>query len=417
MSDVIFGNLTSYALNAAWLTAVLGAAVWCIARCFRRAGLELQHKLWVTALFLAIILPATPLLPLFFSPSAKLDSGTISGNVPTDFLSGDPAGRGSDLILPTLMVHVISALYLGSLLFFVLRLGWMIHSAAALLRRARPVFSSGSTEFNSTALWNQATETFSTPNAVLMRSTDITAPVTAGFRRQVLLLPDTFMENHSQAEFLTAVGHECAHIQRRDFGKNVFYEIASLFTAFHPATWFIKSQIAQTREMICDQLAADRLQDRQSYAQSLLKLAGKVPQAEPHTVPVMGIFDTNILERRIMNLTTSLPTASKARRYGSGLIAALLLLGFAGGAGLLAKSVVTQNSTLVKFLGERLGRVDLSCTFYGYTNKVWGGSAGTCWIDMKKKKSYICYRNDHPEQNQSQIGCEWKVQRAQAAGK
>ena len=250
-----------------------------------------------------------------------------------------------------------------------------------------------------------------------MRSTEILTPVTAGFRRQVLLLPDTFMENHSQAEFLTAVGHECAHIQRHDFGKNVFYEIASLFTTFHPVTWFIKSQIAQTREMICDQMAAERLLDRRSYAQSLLQLAAKVPQAEPHSVPVMGMFDTNILERRIMTLTTSQPTASKARRYGSGLIAALLLLAFAGGAGLLAQSVTTQNSALVKFLGERLGRVDLSCTFYGYTNKVWGGSAGTCWLDMKDKKAYICYRNDHPEQNQSQTGCEWKVQRAQAAGK
>ena len=149
MSETIFGNLTSYALNAAWLTPVLGAAVWCLARCFQRTGLELQHKLWVAALFLAILLPVTPLLPPFFAPSAKPDSESISGNVvPADVLSGDPAGTGSGLVLPTLVVHIISALYLASLLFFVLRLGWVIHSAAALLRRARPVFTSTSTEFD-----------------------------------------------------------------------------------------------------------------------------------------------------------------------------------------------------------------------------------------------------------------------------
>ena len=71
-------------------------------------------------------------------------------------------------------------------------------------------------------------------SAALLRSPDLPGPVTVGLWRPVLLLPATFIENHSRTEFLAAVAHECAHIKRNDFGKNVFYEIVGLFTDFIP---------------------------------------------------------------------------------------------------------------------------------------------------------------------------------------
>lgn len=46
------------------------------------------------------------------------------------------------------------------------------------------------------------------------------------------------MENHSRNEIEAAITHECAHIQRDDFRKNLFYEIAGLFTLFLPLTCF-----------------------------------------------------------------------------------------------------------------------------------------------------------------------------------
>jgi beta-lactamase regulating signal transducer with metallopeptidase domain len=52
------------------------------------------------------------------------------------------------------------------------------------------------------------------------------------------LLPAGFMENHSRNEIEAAITHECAHIQRDDFRKNLFYEIAGLFTLFLPLTCF-----------------------------------------------------------------------------------------------------------------------------------------------------------------------------------
>jgi beta-lactamase regulating signal transducer with metallopeptidase domain len=94
-----------------------------------------------------------------------------------------------------------------------------------------------------------------------------------------------------------------AHMKRRDFQKNICYEVAILLLAFHPALWFLKSQIAQTREMICDNMATEKLIDSRSYTHSLLRLATMIAtSSRVSTTHAIGIFDANILEKRIMTI-------------------------------------------------------------------------------------------------------------------
>ena len=219
----------------------------------------------------------------------------------------------------------------------------------------------------------------------------------------VLVLPATFMEDYSPTEFLAAVAHECAHIKRDDFRKNLFYEIVGLFTVFHPLTWFIKSQIAQTREMICDRMAAEQLPDRRAYALSLLQLAGKMRAATSEVSHAIGMFDTRILERRIMTLTTSIPRLSRIQRCLWTVAAILLLSVCAGGIGLMTRTVAAQTAS------PSAQAPNLDCTYYD-ENSV--GHAGTCGYDKKDKKKYLCYLNSDPAQSQTQIGCEWKLRRA-----
>ena len=239
---------------------------------------------------------------------------------------------------------------------------------------------------------------FYVQTASMLHSGDVPGPVAAGFRRPVLLLPANFIEEHSQTEFLAAVGHECAHMSRHDFRKNLFYEVVGLLTVFHPVTWFIKSQIAQTREMICDRMAAERLLGRRAYGQSLLQLATKMPPAASsgmfHT---MGMFDTNTLERRIMTLMTSLPRVSRIRHYLLGLTAMVLLSICAGVSGSFTQSVAAQTS---KPAAKKQGSKDLTCTYYDDKNT---GSPGTCGYDKQDKTKYRC---DHADaaKSQTQIG-------------
>ncbi len=404
--------LTSYVVNAVWQVAVLASAGWCLSRWVKPAGPELQHRIWVATLILATFVPATPMIQSYFAPQAL--TGQVSTPFPT--VVARLSGRhipltGSDIIFQPAALYLVSGLYIAALLFCFLRLCWVLHRTAALVRHG----DAASTEPDYAALWHTSKERFSVQSAALLRSLDVPGPVTAGLWRPVLLLPSTFMENHSRTEFLAAVAHECAHMKRDDFRKNVFYEIISLFTVFHPATWFIKSQIAQTREMVCDRMAAEQLPDRRTYALSLLQLAGKMRAATSVVSHAMGMSDTRILERRIMTLTTSMPRLSRVQRYLWAVTAILLLSICAGGIGLMTRTVAAQtagpSAQAPPPAGEKQEAApDLDCTYYDVKTV---GHAGTCGYDRNDKKKYLCYLNSDPAQSQTQIGCEWKLRRAE----
>src|SRR6185437_5787070 len=107
---------------------------------------------------------------------------------------------------------------------------------------------------------------------------------------------------------------------------NLFYEAASLLIAFHPVTWMLKSHIAQTREMVCDGMATERLIDSRSYTQALLRLATMVAMtSRVSTSHAIGIFDANILEKRIMMMNLKKPHLSSALKYGLVIPATLFL--------------------------------------------------------------------------------------------
>jgi len=108
--------------------------------------------------------------------------------------------------------------------------------------------------------------------------------------------------DHNDLDALFA--HEFAHMRRRDFAKNLLYELLSLPIAWHPLLWLTRSRLAESREMVCDAMAAKAVAGREGYARSLLRLATLLVDGTPaRTLHAIGIFDANIFERRIMNLT------------------------------------------------------------------------------------------------------------------
>jgi beta-lactamase regulating signal transducer with metallopeptidase domain len=406
-------SLTAYIVNAVWQISLIGAVGWGLSRWLKRAGPELQHQVWVAVLLLSTLAPATPIFQRYFAHQASTGEGI--GFAP--LMPGAVGGRtisltGSHIVLHPTAIYLVCGLYVAALLFFLIRLGWALHGTAALIRNAGP----SSMDADYAAMWNRSKEKFFVRTAALVRSPELPGPVTAGFWRPVLLLPASFIEQHSRTEFLAAIGHECAHIQRDDFRKNVFYEVVALLTAFHPMTWFIKSQIAQTREMVCDRMAAEGLLDRRTYGESLLQLATKMPQAGLSAVfNTIGMFDTHILERRIMTLMTSAPRVSRIGRYSLGAIAMVLLAICAGVGGSFTQPVSAQTSALTAqtdSAGKKAdASKDLSCTYYDKAI----GSPGTCGYDQQDKTKYRCYSNQYPAKSQTQIGCEWKVKRAEGA--
>ena len=129
------------------------------------------------------------------------------------------------------------------------------------------------------------------------------------------------------AELHTVIAHEFAHIHRKDFLKNLLYQLLSLPVSYHPLLWLTRARIMESREMVCDQMAA-AMTGRDEYAQSLLRLASLLVTGQLHTTPhAIGIFDANVFERRLMNLTENPKNIQGAARVAA--MAACAALGLA----------------------------------------------------------------------------------------
>jgi TonB family protein len=69
---------------------------------------------------------------------------------------------------------------------------------------------------------------------------------------------------------------------------------------YHPCAWLLLKAVAESRETVCDAMAADALDGRRSYARSLLRLAMAIPAGlRGHAAAGIGIFEANSLERRM----------------------------------------------------------------------------------------------------------------------
>jgi TonB family protein len=66
----------------------------------------------------------------------------------------------------------------------------------------------------------------------------------------------------------------------------------------------MKRRISAARERACDEMATEKLIERASYARALVGIAGMMPNPRPLSQPdySLGIFDADILEKRIMKL-------------------------------------------------------------------------------------------------------------------
>jgi TonB family protein len=298
--------LLTYALNALWQVPLLFAAAWLASRTARRAGPAFQHALWTTALFAEILLPALSATPADLLQSAQTWLASLRHAVPaigpTVTITMGEAHAATGFQIPPILLAAAAILYLAALAFFATRLAIGLHKTSSLRRRAQPLTLTGYAHQS----YNRCANLFAVPHAQVATSPEIASPITLGIRRPTLLLPaqlDTLLDEDLDA----AIAHEFAHIRRRDFAKNLFYEILSLPIAFHPILWLTRRRMSETRELVCDAMAANAVAGPQRYARSLLRLATQFAQSTNAPTPhAIGIFDANPFknfERRVMNLT------------------------------------------------------------------------------------------------------------------
>jgi TonB family protein len=346
--------IASYLVNSVWEVTLVAGAGWLVSRMLIKLGPWVEHVIWVSTLGLAVLMPALPLLrwllALLYIPHKIIEHPSIAFVADQ---SGAPNPE-SVYVLPAIVVLPLLSLYLSSLLYFAGRLAWSLHCTAILLREARSVSLTPQQD----EIWRYCKRSFSLETARILSSRGISGPVTLGLRKPVLLMPVEFSAGCTSQDLFAALAHECAHIKRRDFQKNLFYEVTTLILAFHPIIWILKSYIAQTREMICDDMATERLIDSRSYSQSLLRLASMIAvTSRVSTSNAIGIFDANILEKRIMMMNIKKQRLNPALKYILIIPATLFLLSVAVGGAAMAVVIEPQSPSQVADQAKPYGHI------------------------------------------------------------
>ncbi|HTF61691.1 MAG TPA: M56 family metallopeptidase [Edaphobacter sp.] len=292
-----------YLINSFWQVPLVFVAGWMVGRLLRPAGLPTKHRVWISVLVLETTLPACSFHPgdlyrSFISLLGEIRTPTKDG-IRVDIGTGSLDAKNL-LHLPKELLTLLLVLYGLCLLYFVGRLIWGLWRTTMLRQQSVPqLLTDGIAES-----WNQLASLVTEATPELAVSTEISGPVTLGLKRPLLLVPPGFLEKAGVADLDALFAHEFAHIRRHDFAKNLFYELISLPVTYHPLVWLTRSRLAETREMLCDAMAAETLSGSDSYARSLLRLAAMLTSRMSDTTShAIGIFDANSFERRIMNLT------------------------------------------------------------------------------------------------------------------
>ena len=215
------------------------------------------------------------------------------GDAHVSVVMGPPTGI-EGLRFPGFLLSVAMFAYVAVSLYFVVRFVWRARKLAVLRREAVEVPLAGSAAY----AWSRCAQGFGVHNVSIAASSRVFGPVTLGLTRKLVLLPAAMVGNLSDSDFETVIAHEFAHMRRNDFMKNLLYELVSLPIAYHPLLWLTQERITESREMVCDEMAAE-ISGRNEYARSLLRLASLLVHGAPVRLPhAIGIFDAHTFERR-----------------------------------------------------------------------------------------------------------------------
>ena len=326
-----------FLINAAWQIAAVAIGASICARLLQNVTARYRHPLWIGSLVLSFALPIWGSFNFDFQRNASLQDGArhagavqprdvFTSTTETSPSTSDPspsvtiaggADSGTvrlDSLLQTRRQPVTAspslalALAIAYALFLLYRLVWLCGAwlQAQSFRRSAYHLELP-TKLTEVALRCQ--EAFGLKRVPLLFSPEATTPATVGAWNPVIILPESFREA-SEETLASILGHEMAHIARRDFAFNLVYEFLRLPISFHPFANFMKRRIDRTRELACDEMVTRGLLAPEAYARSLVRVACAL-QRPASPAFTLGVFDADILEERIMKLTKT------TRRFGS----------------------------------------------------------------------------------------------------
>jgi beta-lactamase regulating signal transducer with metallopeptidase domain len=111
----------------------------------------------------------------------------------------------------------------------------------------------------------------STPKIYL--TDDTCTAMAIGIFKPIVLIPSSWLLNMPAESLEAIIAHEIAHIKRWDLWFILIQRFMEIVLFFHPAVWWLSSELREQREMCCDDLAVLYTGSKLKYAETLEKVA------------------------------------------------------------------------------------------------------------------------------------------------
>jgi TonB family protein len=329
----------------AWKATLILVAAFGAAFLLRRASASLRHLLWSAAVVCIVLLPLVSLaLPSWrLAQPAALAAGTAAvrplserfGSVViaaalTPAAAAEAAvrpSRGGVSHLKSLEAPGIAAVLIGvwalGFCLMAARLGSGVRRVREMARGAQQTQAS-----DWSPLWAQLTARLALRRPVaLLRSTRVTIPMTAGFRRPVILLPKDADEWPAERRWVV-LAHELLHVQRADYCLWMLARLACALYWFHPLVWLAAARLRQEAEQACDDGVLRLGAAAPAYAEHLVSLARGWSLGRTAELSAMAMAQPSHLESRVRALLDPARNRREVSRRGRcwiALAAALVL--------------------------------------------------------------------------------------------
>lgn len=308
-----------YCLNTLWQIPLLYTAAFLSDKFLRRSSVALRHRLWIGTFFLCLGLPlvsATGYLRALLE-HALLHTRQVSQSVSEAIVAGanrvQPVTPGEHSLFGSPnAANIMLTLWAVWILYRTFQIAW------AYQRIARIVSAARSSE-RTVCLGDFLRRVNGRAIDVLV-SEEVGVPATAGLWRPVVLLPKVIAGSPLSHDLDAVLAHESAHITRQDFVCNLIFEVLAIPMAYNPAMRRLLGRISETRELICDRMAAEHTGGTTRYAQSLVRISEMLLQPIASTDPALGLFDGQTLENRVMSLLDLTPRSTRRWTAAMGLL-------------------------------------------------------------------------------------------------
>ena len=308
--------ILNFVLNSVWQVTAIFVVAAVAAWLLRNGPARYRHVLWVIALVACLVVPlltATRVVPEWISSFQVVASSSkpvkvesVSTVVTHSSSESESAvdhvsGRRSTTVTTTPRSVLLLALGYGVFVFVrALRLVRFWRRKEKLRRSASETGVTPQIE----AAAQHCRNLLTVADVPVKLSARARVPYTIGTLRPLIVLPEAFSSYVDESKLLSVIGHETAHVARRDFLTNLLCELVAVAISFHPLTFLIKQQLDRTRELACDELVINHILAPRVYARSLL-WAADVSRQYPSQVFMLSIFDGKILEERIVRIMRS----------------------------------------------------------------------------------------------------------------